>query len=73
MRSAVARLPMHRSPDDRRRVLRAAIRQLERVDLYLDAVTAMELDDLDTRQALRGLLADAGALRTHLARLRLEG
>ena len=72
MRNAVVQLPAQRSSGERRQVLRAAIRQLERADLYLAAITAMGMDD---REASRALLRVRGAvedLRRHLVDLRSE-
>jgi hypothetical protein len=43
MRAAVLQLPGTRTANESRQVLRAAIRQLERADLFLAAVAAMEL------------------------------
>ncbi len=70
MRNALVQLPGYRSSNDERKVLRAAIRQLERVDLYLGAVGAMELNDVEARRALRRVVADVGSLRRYLAELR---
>jgi hypothetical protein len=70
MRNALVQLPGYRSSSDERQVLRAAIRQLERADLYLGAVVAMELNDVEAKRALRRLLADVGSLRRHLVELR---
>jgi hypothetical protein len=70
MRNAVVRLPENRSSSDRRQVLRAAIRQLERADVYLAAVAAMELDERGANRALLQLRADLDALRHHLIDVR---
>ena len=43
MRSAILQLPESRSANEQRQVLRTAMRQLERADLYLAAVAYMEL------------------------------
>jgi hypothetical protein len=51
-------------------VLRAAIRQLERAEVYFDAIAAMQLDDRDARRAVGRLRADASALRRYLAEQR---
>lgn len=51
-------------------MLRAAIRQLERAELYLDAVGALDVDDRDADHALRRLRADLEALRRHLTAVR---
>lgn len=70
MRAAVLQLPGARTANESRQVLRAAIRQLERVDLYLGAVAAMEIDDRAAHRALRQLRGDVEELRRHLADLR---
>src|SRR5215471_15160952 len=53
MRSAVLQLPTSRSANERRQVLRAAIRQLERAEIYLAAVDYMDLDDREAQRAVR--------------------
>jgi hypothetical protein len=75
MRNAILQLPESRTANDERKVLRAAIRQLERAELYLAAVAYMELDDRDSRRALSQLRRDAESLRRHLGerRNRLTG
>jgi hypothetical protein len=72
MRNAVVQLPGNRSSGERRQVLRAAIRQLERADVYLAAVAAMELDERAANRALLQLRADVDALRRHLIDVRAE-
>jgi hypothetical protein len=70
MGSAVLQLPEQGSANDRRRVLRAAIRQLERAEIYLDAVDYMDLGEWAAQRALTKLRADLVALRDHLAESR---
>jgi hypothetical protein len=70
MRNALVQFPGYRSRDDERKVLRAAVRQLERADVYIGSVEAMELNDLEAKRAVRGLLADVASLRRYLADLR---
>ena len=70
MRSALLQLPTARTANERRNVLRAAIRQLERADLYLAAVVAMELDDGQARRTADRLRRDLEWLRRHLVDLR---
>jgi hypothetical protein len=72
MRNAIVRLPETRSIQEERQVLRAAIRQLERADLYLGAVAVMGIADADAGRAVRRLRADLEALRQHLVALRAE-
>jgi hypothetical protein len=75
MRNAILQLPESRSANDERKVLRAAIRQLERAELYLAAVAYMELDERDSQRALSQLRTDVENLRRHLGerRNRLTG
>ena len=70
MRAAVLQLPHIRTANESRHVLRAAMRQLERAEIYFEAVAAMELDDREARRALDRLRADTQALRRHLGELR---
>jgi hypothetical protein len=70
MRVAVLQLPGTRTASESRKVLRAAVRQLERADLYLAALGAMDLGDWQAARALNQLRADADALRRHLLELR---
>lgn len=72
MRSAVLQLPNARTAGERRQVLRAAIRQLDRAELYFDAIGALDVDDRDADRALRRLRADLDALRRHLAAVRAQ-
>jgi hypothetical protein len=66
MRNAVLQLPETRTSNERRQVLRAAIRQLERAEIYLAAVDYMDLDDTASQRAVRKLRADVDSLRRHL-------
>ena len=70
MRSAVLLLPESRTANENRQVLRAAVRQLERADLYLGAVGSMYLGDRQAARALNQLRTDLDALRRHLLELR---
>ncbi|HKW06596.1 MAG TPA: hypothetical protein VJS19_03405 [Candidatus Dormibacteraeota bacterium] len=70
MRAAVVQLPSTRTVRDSRQVLRAAIRQLERAEIYFDAASAMQLDDREARRALDQLRADTAALRRYLGERR---
>jgi NAD(P)H-dependent FMN reductase len=67
MRNAIFQLPERRSPSEQRQVLRAAIRQLERAEIYLAAVVYMDLDDPAADRALRQLRTDVESLRRHLS------
>jgi hypothetical protein len=70
MRNAVLQLPTARNSSEQRQVLRAAIRQLERADLYLVAVEYMELNDREAQRALDRLRSDLESLRRYIAELR---
>jgi hypothetical protein len=66
MRNAVMQMPEARTANERRRVLRAASRQLERAELYLAAVAFMELDDREADRAIGRLRTDLESLRRYL-------
>jgi hypothetical protein len=66
MRNAIVQLPAHRTVGEQRQVLRAAIRQVERAEIYLAAVQHMDLDDRAVERTIRQLRADLDALRRHL-------
>ena len=70
MRAAVLQLPGARTANETRQVLRAAIRQLERAEVYFDAISAMELDDREARRAVDRLRAGTQALRRYLVEQR---
>lgn len=70
MRAAVLQLPSARTVSESRQVLRAAIRQLERAEIYFDAVVAMELQDFEALRALDRLKAETEALRRYLVERR---
>jgi hypothetical protein len=70
MRSAILQLPETRSANEQRQVLRAAIRQLERADLYLAAVAYMELGDREAQRALNQVRSDLASLERYLGERR---
>jgi hypothetical protein len=70
MRSAILQLPETRTAKERRQVLRAAIRQLERAELYLAAVAYMQLDDREAQRAVNALRTDVASLSRYLGELR---
>ena len=76
MRNAVLQLAEQRSEAERRRVLRIAVRQLERADLYLAAVLSLDLGDEDSEGGIEQIRDDVEMLRRHLvderARLAVE-
>jgi hypothetical protein len=70
MRNAILQLPETRSTGERRQVLRAAMRQLERAEIYLAAVAYMDLDDRQAGRSLNQLRADVESLRRYIAERR---
>jgi hypothetical protein len=72
MRNAILQLPEQRTTSEQRQVLRAAIRQLDRAEIYLAAVSYMQLNDRAAERAVRQLRADVDGLKRHLAALRAE-
>ena len=70
MRSAMLQLPEARSASERRQVLRAAMRQLERAEIYLAAVAYMDLDDRPAQRSLNQLRSDLDGLRRYLGERR---
>ena len=67
MRNAILHLPETRTASEQRQVLRAAIRQLERAEVYLAAIAYMDLDDREAQRAVNQLRADVESLRRHLS------
>ena len=63
-------LPPARTANERRKVLRGAMRQLERADLYLAAVAAMEIGDREADREVGRLRAHLDSLRRYLGELR---
>jgi hypothetical protein len=72
MRNAMVQLSAQRRPNEQRQVLRAAIRQLERADIYLAAVAYMDLDDDVADRSIRHLRAELDGLRHHLSAERIR-
>ena len=70
MRSAIMQLRETRSANERRFVLRAAIRQLDRAEVYLAAVAYMELEDREAKRALNQLRRDLDSLLRHVSESR---
>jgi hypothetical protein len=70
MRAAVLQLPGARTANENRQVLRAAIRQLERAEIYFAAVAAMEIEDREARRAVERLRVETDSLRRYLGELR---
>ena len=72
MRSAILQMPEQGTAIEHRRVLRAAIRQLERADLYLAAVIHMDLGDTEAESSTRKLRFDLERLRRYLTEQRAD-
>ncbi|HXM71891.1 MAG TPA: hypothetical protein VN940_01550 [Candidatus Dormibacteraeota bacterium] len=66
MRNAILQLASTRTAKEQRLVLRAAMRQLERAEVYLAAVAYMELDDREAQRAVNQLRSDLDGLRRYL-------
>ena len=66
MRNAVLQLPDLRTQSEQRRVLRIAVRQLERADLYLAAAGSLELGDMEARRAIDQIRGDLESLRRYI-------
>ena len=67
MRNAIVRMPEYRSGPESRLVLRTAIRQLERAEIYLAAVASMELGDAPAESAVEDLRGDVRHLIKYLS------
>jgi hypothetical protein len=72
MRSAILQLPAQRTANEQRRVLRAAIRQIDRAEIYVAAVAYMDLDDRAAQRAVARIRADLEGLKQHLSALRVR-
>jgi len=70
MRNAILKMPDHRSGSQQRAVLRTAIRQLERADVYVAAAASMEIGDWAAQRSIRQLRDDLESVRRHLSDLR---
>jgi hypothetical protein len=70
MRSAILQLPETRTARERGLVLRAAIRQLERAEVYLAAVAYMQLDDQEAQRSVNQLRTDVASLARYLGERR---
>jgi outer membrane PBP1 activator LpoA protein len=56
-----------------RKNLRIAIRQLERAELYLDAIDSLNLDDDEVDRTVRRIVGNLQALRRYLSARRAMG
>jgi hypothetical protein len=70
MRNAILQMPEHRNAPEQRRALRAAIRQLERAEIYLAAVAYMDLGDHEANRATARLRTDLESLRRYISEQR---
>ena len=70
MRTAILQLPETRAANEQRQVLRTAMRQLERADLYLAAVAYMKLGDREAERALNQVRTDLESLRRYIGQRR---
>ena len=70
MRNAILQMPETRTAKEQRQVIRAAIRQLDRADIYLAAITYMQLDDREARRAVNLLRTNLEGLRLYLGERR---
>ena len=70
MRNAILQLPEQRTSSEQRQVLRTAIRQLDRAEIYLAAVSYMQIDDRAAQRSLNQLRTDLDGLKRHLTALR---
>ena len=70
MRNAIVKLPDQRSSSEQRAVLRTAIRQLERADIYIASLASMDVGDWAAQRSVRRLRDDLDSLRRHLSDLR---
>ena len=72
MRNAIVQPPQTRTGKDQQQVFRAAIRQLDRAELYLVAVDNMQLDDRAAERLLNHLRTDLASLRRYLGTRRRD-
>ena len=70
MRSAILQLPAQRTSSEKRQVLRAAIRQLDRAEIYVAAVAHMDINEREAQRAVRRLRAELESLKQYLAAMR---
>ena len=72
MRNAILQMPDQRTQNERRQVLRAAIRQLERAEIYVAAVAFLDLGYPAADRAIQTVRAELNGLMAHLSRERAE-
>jgi hypothetical protein len=72
MRNAILQMPDQRTANEHRQVLRAALRQLSRAEVYIAAVAYMESGDAPAEKAISKLRSDLNAVYRHLAEKRSE-
>jgi hypothetical protein len=63
-------MPAQRTSSERRKVLRAAIRQLDRAELYVAAVAFMQIDDRAAQREVARVRSALSDLKRYLGELR---
>ncbi|HVC75729.1 MAG TPA: hypothetical protein VND96_04345 [Candidatus Micrarchaeaceae archaeon] len=66
MRNAIVKMPTQRSIGEHRQVLGAAVRQLDRAEIYLAAVAYMDLGDHAVDLTVNRLRSDVDGIRRYL-------
>ena len=67
MRNAIVQMPDQRTANEQRQVLRAAMRQLERAEIYVAAVAYMDLGDRAAEHSIAQIRANLASLHRHLS------
>jgi Trk K+ transport system NAD-binding subunit len=67
MRNSIVQLPAAPTGDERRNVRRAAIRQVDRAEVYIAAVEYMELGERESESVVRRVRTELDWLGKHLA------
>jgi hypothetical protein len=70
MRNAILQMPANRTSNEERQVLRAAIRQIDRAEMYVAAVAYMQIDDRAAQREVARVRAALVELRRYLGELR---
>ena len=72
MRNAILQMPDQRTANEHRQVLRAALRQLARAEVYIAGVAYMDIGDAPAERAVTKLRSDLNAVYRRLAEKRSE-
>jgi hypothetical protein len=67
MRNAILRMPEQRTAGEQRQVLRTAIRQLERAEIYLAAIASLDLGDRAAKREVEQIRIDMKQLLRYLS------